>query len=196
MDLYKPCSTMTVKLIDYIQNNPETIYHMDQFLEKYQNAIFNFVSLTIGDYHNGMDVTNRILLTLSRKVKEVREKKAFNALAMKVIRGEIGNYWKTQNSNKMKMLKKATIIHESKEISLYDTLASNEAKAGEIFDLLVIRDMLENLPNKNVREVFLRKYRDGESIDAISKQLALSQYQVKKYLQDVQSIVKQYLEEG
>jgi RNA polymerase sigma factor (sigma-70 family) len=196
MDLNRPCSTMTVELIDYIQNNPQTVYHMDQFLARYQNTIFNFIRLTVHDYHDSLDITNKVLLTLSQKVREVEQKKSFNYLAIKVIKGEISNYWKGRKTHKAKMVKHATIWHNDEEISLVETLESKESKAEEIFNLLMIRDMIENHSDPHMREVFLLKYRDEKSIADIAVQLSLTEYQVKRYLADIQQKVKHHLEES
>ena len=195
MKLYRPCSTMTVKLIDYIQSNPHTVYHMDQFLSRYQNAIFNFIRFTINDYHDSLDLTNKVLLTLSRKVKEIRVKKAFNALAIKVIKGEISNYLKSKKTNKAKLLKQALIWHNDEQISLLETLECNKNQAEEVFNLLMIRDLIENSKDKNFQKIFILKYRDNESIKTIAEQMELTEYQVKKYLQDIQEKVRLYLEE-
>lgn len=194
-NLYKPCSTMTVELIEYIQTNPNTVLHLNQFLSRYQNPIFNFIRITIWDYHAAMDLTNRVLLTLSKKVKEIKVKKAFNSMVIKVIKGEIGNYWKGLKTEKAKMLRQSTIWHNDEEISLLETIESNEPKATEIFGLLVIRDIIENATDPHIKEVFLLKYRDDESIERIAARLNLSEYQVKKYISDIMIAVKQHLEE-
>lgn len=122
MNFNRACSTMTVQLIDYIQNNPNTVYHMDRFLARYQNAIFNFIRLTTGDYHDSLELTNRVLLTLSRKVKEIKVKKAFNRMVLKVIKGELSNYWKSRKTHKARLAKSATIWHNDRELCLFDTL--------------------------------------------------------------------------
>ncbi len=195
-NLYKPCSTMTVELIEYIQKNPNTICHMNQFLYCYQNPIFNFIRLTIGDYNNAMDLTNRVLLTLSQKVKEIKIKKAFNCMVIKVIKGEISNYWKGLKTEKSRMLKQNKIWHKYEEISLIEAIESKESKATEIFELLLIRDFIENWEDQNLKEVFLMKYRDEESIESISSKLNLSEYQVKKYINEITLKVKKYLEDA
>ena len=195
MNLNQNCTTMTVDLINYIQQHPNTLYHLNQFLIRYQNAIFNFIHLTIGDYHDSLDLTNKVLLTLSKKVKEIEVKKSFNFLVIKVIKGEISNYWKEQKSLKKKLTKRATIIHNGEETCLADTLESNEATAEEVLNLLAIRDIIENSGNPYIKEIFLLKYRDDESILDIAKKLKLTEYQVKKYLEEIQKNVKKYLEE-
>lgn len=196
MDLYKSCSTMTVELIAYIQEHPDTVYHMDEFLVRYQNAIFNFIRLTIGDYHDSADLTNKVLLTLSKKVKEIKVKKAFNYLALKVIKGEISNYWKGRKSQKARMLKEATIWHNDAQISLLETLEGNEATAEEILNLLLIRDIIENSHEPYMKEIFWLKYRDNESITDIAGKLNLTEYQVKKCLGEIHRKVESYLEGG
>lgn len=193
MDLRRPCSTMTVELIDYIQNNPDTIYHMDKFLARYQNPIFNFIRLTVGDYHDSLDVTNRVLLTLSKKVKEVRVKRAFNALALKVIKGEIGNHWKGKKRKKIQILQQATIWHNEESISLLETLENDEGKAEEILNLLVIRDIIENSTDSNIKKIFFLRYREDASLEKITQELNLTDYQVKKYLKEIHNQVKEYL---
>lgn len=194
MDLYQSCSTMTVELINYIQAHPNTVLHMDEFLVRYQNAIFNFIRLAIGDYHASADVTNRVLLTLTKKVVEIRVKESFNRLVLKVIRGEIGNYWKTQRSKKAKMLKEATIRHNDEEISLLETIEADTDKAEEILNLLVIRDLIENAPEPYLKEIFCLKYRDDKSISDIASRLNLTEYQVKKHLAAIHRKVENYLE--
>lgn len=195
-NLNKPCSTMTIELIQYIQNNPETIHHMDAFLSRYQTPIFNFVRLTVGHYHDSYDLTNKILLTLSKKVKEVREKKAFNALALKVIKGEISNHWKGKKTKKAQLMRQATIYHNDEHISLLSTLESNEKKAEEVLNLLVIRDLIENATDPLMKQIFILRYRDDESIESIVKKLDITDYQVKKYLKNIHNEVKNYLEEA
>lgn len=196
MDLNRPCSTMTVELINYIQSHPQTVYHMDQFLVRYQNAIFNFIRLTVHDYHDSLELTNRVLLTLSQKVHEIEQKESFNYLAIKVIKGEISNYWKGRKTQKARLVKQATIWHNDEQISMVETLESKESKAEEIFNLLMLRDILENDADPRVRQIFLRKYRDEKSIADIAAELQLSEYQVKKYLADIQRKVKLHLEES
>lgn len=186
---------MTIELIQYIQNNPDTVQHMDAFLSRYQTPIFNFVRLTIRHYHDSYDVTNKILLTLSKKVKEIREKKAFNALALKVIKGEISNYWKGKKTKKAQLMREATIYHNNEHISLLSTLESNEKQAEEILNLLVIRDLIENASDPLLKKVFVLRYRDDESIESIVKKLNITDYQVKKYLKQIHHEVKNYLEE-
>mgnify|MGYP002346544575 CR=1 FL=1 len=195
-NLYKPCSTMTVELIAYIQNHPGTVLHMDQFLCRYQNSIFNFIRITIGDYHDAMELTNRVLLTLSHKVKEIEIKRAFNSMAVKVIKGEISNYWKGLKTEKAQMVRQTKIWHYDEEISLFDALESKEAKAAEIFELLTIRDIIENSGDDNMKNVFLLKYRDEESVENIADRLNLTKYQVKKYISAIALKVKKYLEEA
>lgn len=196
MDLYKSCSTVTVELIAYIQQHPDTVYHMDQFLLRYQNAIFNFIRLTIGDYHDSLDLTNKVLLTLSQKVKEVETKKSFNFLVIKVIKGEIGNYWKGRKTKKTKQFKAVTICHNGEQLSLAETLESNELTAEAILNLLAIRDLIENSGDEQMRNVFLLRYRDDASISDIAQQLGLTEYQVKKYMADIQQRVANYLEDS
>ncbi|WP_372366682.1 sigma-70 family RNA polymerase sigma factor [Candidatus Uabimicrobium sp. HlEnr_7] len=181
MDLQRPCSTLTIELIKYIQQNPETISHMNKFLLKYQDAIFNFVLFTIGNYHDSLDLTNKVLLTLSRKVKEMKKKESFNFLVIKVIKGEVRNYWQKQHTHKMKMLKRA-ILHNNEKISFLETLESNEAKAGEILDFFVIRDIIENSHDSYIKDIFALKYRDGKSLLDIAQNLGISKHQVIKSL--------------
>ncbi|WP_372370820.1 sigma-70 family RNA polymerase sigma factor [Candidatus Uabimicrobium sp. HlEnr_7] len=194
-NLNRPCSTMTIELIRYIQNNPNTVHHMDAFLARYQTPIFNFVRLTVGHYHDSYDLTNKILLTLSKKVKEIREKKAFNALALMVIKGEISNYWKGKKTKKAQLMRQATIYHNDEHISLLSTLESNEKKAEEVLSLLVIRDLIENAEDPLMKKVFALRYRDDESIESIVNKLGITDYQVKKYLKKIHDEVKSYLEE-
>ena len=194
MDLYKDCSTMTVQLISYIQQNPDTVYHMDQFLSRYQNAIFNFIRLTVGEYHDSLDLTNKVLLTLAKKVKEVEVKKSFNFLVIKVIKGEIGNYWKGRKNKKARLLREAVIWHNGEQISLAEMLESNENTAEEVLNLLTVRDLIENSGEPHMKDVFLSKYRDDESILNIAHKLGLTEYQVKKCLSDIQRKVASYLE--
>lgn len=196
MNLYNPCSTITVELIQYIQKNPNTLYHMDQFLLRYQNPIFNFIRLAIGDYHDSSDVTNRVLLTLSKKVREIKVKKSFNSLVLKVIKGELSNYWKGRKTQKSQILKQNTIWHNEKPISLLETLEHNESTAEEVFQLLMIRDIVENAPDSNMREIFWLKYREEKSITDIARLLNLTDYQVKKYLAEIHRQVEDYLKEN
>jgi len=186
---------MTVELIDYIQSNPNTIYHMDKFLSRYQNAIFNFIRLTIYDYHDSLDVTNKVLLILSKKVKEIKVKKAFNHLALLVIKGVISNYWKGRKTQKAQLLKQASIIHKDEAISLVETLESDEAKAEEVLNLLVIRDIIENSSDAYIKQIFLLRYQDDESIEKIAKKLEITEYQVKKHIAEIHRKVESYLEE-
>lgn len=196
MNFNRACSTVTVELIDYIQQNPNTVYHMDQFLSRYENGIFNFIRLTVQDYHDSMDITNKVLLTLSRKVKEIRAKKAFNAMVLKVIRGEIGNYIRSKKSNKAQMLKQATIWHNDEQISLFETLQQDDGTAEEVFQLFVIRDLIENSCDEIAKQVFWLRYRDDESIENIAKKLEVTEYQVKKQLQEIQVKIAKHVEEG
>ncbi len=193
MNLYESCSTMTVELIDYIQNNPQTVYHMDKFLSRYQNAIFNFIRLTIHDYHDSLDLTNRVLLVLSKKVKEIRIKKSFNYLALKVIKGELSNYWKGRKTKKAQLIKQATILHNEEPVSLVETLDRDDGQAEEILNLLFIRDIIENATDDNMKKIFFLRYRDDESIEKISQKLQITEYQVKKYLQEIHITVKSYM---
>lgn len=195
MKFNQPCSTITVQLIDYIQQNPQTIYHMDQFLERYQNPILNFVKLTIGNYEDSMVLTNKILFTLSKKVKEIEKKETFNFLALLVIKGEIQNYRRSLQRQKEKAFEHHTIVHNNQEISLLETLEVNPKKAEEIFNLLVIRDIIENAPDPLLKDIFYLKYREGESIDDIALKLGQTTYQIKKYLKTLHEQVKKHLED-
>jgi len=187
---------MTIELIDYIQDHPNTIYHMDKFLIKYQNPIFNFVRLSIGNHHDSLELTNRILLTLARKVKEIREKKSFNRLVLKIIKGELANHWKGKKRLKRQLMKNNTIYHDGEEISLLETLESEDSKAEEILNLLMIRELVENSSDPYTHEIFVLRYRDDKSIESISHQLGLSEYRIKKYLTEIQNKAKLYLENG
>lgn len=186
---------MTVELIKYIQNNPDTIHHMDTFLSRYQTPIFNFVILTIRHHHDSYDITNKVLLTLSRKVKEIRQKKSFNFLALKIIKGEISNYWKGKKTKKAQLMRQATIFHNNEHISLLSTLEGNEKKAEEILNLLVIRDIIENAKDPLLHQVYVLRYRDDESIESIVNKLKITDYKVKKYLKQIHEEVKMYLED-
>ena len=73
-------------------------------------------------------------------------------------------------------------------------LESNENTAEEVLNLLTVRDLIENSGEPHMKDVFLSKYRDDESILNIAHKLGLTEYQVKKCLSDIQRKVASYLE--
>ncbi|BBM85750.1 sigma-70 family RNA polymerase sigma factor [Candidatus Uabimicrobium amorphum] len=183
MNLQRNCSTLTIELIQYIQQNPGTVAHMNKFLLKYQDAIYKFIFMATGDYHDSLDITNKVLLSLAKKVTTMDKKKSFNFLVIKLIKGELSNYWQKQRTNKMQMLKQA--LHNNQKFSIIENLETCNSKAGEILDFLVINNFVENSNIPYVKNIFLLKYRDGKSLNDIAMELQISKHQVQKSLQEL-----------
>lgn len=190
MKLYKTCSELTVELIEYIKENPHTVDHMNDFLSRYQDAVFNFVRLSIGHYHDSLELTNKVLLTLSVKVKQIETPNKFNYLAIKIIKGEIGNYWRTKKA------KKRTIVHHKSECETFaEQMLVNDNRASELFESLLIREVIEEMDDPYVRDIFLLKYRDGKNISCIATELNISRYQVNKSLEILHTELKKCIGE-
>ena len=190
MKLYKSCSQLTVKLIEYIKNHPETIDHMNYFLSRYQDAVFNFVRLSIGDYHDSLELTNKVLLTLSIKVKEIQQPAAFNYLVIKIAKGEIGTYWRTRKA------KKRTIVqHENQHQAFAEKVLVNDQHASEMFESLLIREIIEEMDDAYIKDIFLLKYCDNQNISQIAQELNISRYQVNKSLELLHNELKRCLGE-
>lgn len=190
MKLYKSCSDLTVKLIEYIKENPGTINHMNSFLMRYEDAVLNFITLSVGNYHDSLEITNKVLLTLSVKVKEIRKAKAFNALALKVIKGEIGNHWRTVNAKKRKLVK----AKDQYELFSMEMLSNNN-KASELFESLLIREIIENIQDPHLKNIFLLAYRDDKNVSYIARELNISRYQVKKSMEHLHKKIIDYIGE-
>jgi len=156
---------------------------MNKFLLKYQDAIFKFIFLATNDYHDSLDITNKVLYTLAQKVTEMEKKRSFNFLVIKLIKGELSNYWQKQHTNKMKILKQA--VHNNQKFSIIDNLESNDTRAEEILDFLVINNLIENTDIPYAKDIFLMKYRDGLSLLDIATRLKISKHQVQKSLQQL-----------
>ncbi|WP_372368633.1 sigma-70 family RNA polymerase sigma factor [Candidatus Uabimicrobium sp. HlEnr_7] len=190
MKLYKNCSELTVKLIEYIKENPHTVDHMNEFLHRYQDVVFNFIRLSVGNYHDSLELTNKVLLTLSVKVKEIQHPQAFNYLAIKIIKGEIGNFWRTQKSKK-----RAIVQNKSEHEVFAEQVFVNDQRASEVFESLLIREIIEEMPDPYIKDIFLLKYRDNQNASCIAKDLGISRYQVNKSLQILHNELKKCIGE-
>ncbi|BBM83262.1 sigma-70 family RNA polymerase sigma factor [Candidatus Uabimicrobium amorphum] len=190
MKLYKSCSELTVQLIEYIKENPHTIDHMNDFLSRYQDAVFNFVRLSIGHYHDSLELTNKVLLTLSVKVKQIETPKKFNYLAIKIIKGEISNYWRTKKAKK-----RAIVQHKSESEAFAEQMLVNDHRASELFESLLIREVIEEMDDPHIRDIFLLKYRDGKNVSFIANELNISRYQVNKSLEVLHNELKKCIGE-
>lgn len=195
-DLSKDCSKVTVDMIQHIKNNPETVTTMNNFLQKYELSIRN--SLTrhclrmVYNHSDAEELVNDVLVILHKKVHEVQKDCKFNRLVKKVIKGVFLNYLQKKKSGKRKILKSSIfVVQEGKEINLMDVLLDDSAKADEVFDLILVRTLIEQMPKIDI-EIYQYRYSEGLSLENISKKLGITRHKVESTLNKITALVKEY----